>query len=198
MQRVFSAMESMASSRWCGGELDGFILRDHDLLTDGVPVDGCCWSGSLASEGDPPLVWLARGWEQLREFAGAGGAYLIRPRTDHLISDLPSARVFVREVAPEGVGLALGPASMLTPDMLVDAEDHLTRIFEGLGEAARVVLLEDMDETGRPVPLGEGVLPGSLIGSLITSLTDTAVPVGGLAARVEDVQEWLGDQSAVQ
>ena len=198
MQRTCLALESMSTSRWCGGTIAGITLRDHDLLPNGVPSDGCCWSGTLAADDDPPLVWLARGWEQFRTLLGGGGECLIRPRTDHLLSDLPSARVFVTELSTDDIGLALGPASMLTPDMLVDAEDHLTRIFEGLGASARLVLLEDLDETGRPVPLGEGVLPGPLIGSLIASQTDGLVPVGGLARQDEQVLQWLGGPSSVQ
>ena len=198
MQRAIFALESMTTSRWCGGEAAGHMLRDHDLLSRGIPEGGCCWSGTLADEDEPPLVWLARGWDRFRELLAGGGACLIRPRVDHLISDLPSARVFVTELATDRIGLALGPASMLTPDMLVDAEDHLTRIFEGLGEAARLILLEDLDETGRPVPLGEGVPPGALIGDLLRSEVDARIPVGGLAECDERVLQWLEGGTAVQ
>jgi len=188
----------MPQARWCGGALDGCILLDHDLLREGIPDGACCWSGSLADEDEPPLVWLERGWDRMKERLAGPGDCLIRPRTDHLLSDVPSTKLFLRELSGETAALALGPASMLTPNMLRDAEDHLRRIFEALGTSARMVLLEDLDETGRPVPLGDGVLPGGLIGSLIQAHVPEGVPVGGLADRVEDVSHWLTSTGAVQ
>ena len=173
-------------------------MLDHDLLRQGIPAGGCCWSGSLADEDELPLVWLERGWTCLKERLAGPGACLIRPRTDHVLSDVPSTKLFLREYSSESAGLALGPASMLTPNMLRDAEDHLSRIFEALGASARMVLLEDLDETGRAVPLGEGVLPGSLIGSLIQTHVPEGVAVGGLADHKNDVCRWLAPAGAVQ
>ena len=74
MQRAIFALESMTTSRWCGGEAAGHMLRDHDLLSRGIPEGGCCWSGTLADEDEPPLVWLARGWDRFRELLAGGGA----------------------------------------------------------------------------------------------------------------------------
>ncbi len=198
MHHSIHALESLPHARWCGGILDDHVLHDHDLLRDGVPDGGCCWSGSLAEEGEPPLVWLSRGWDRLRDRLSGPGRCLIRPRTDHVLSDVPSTQIFLRELAGERVSLALGPASMLTPGMLRDAEDHLKRIFEALGSSTKLVLLEDLDESGRPVPLGDGVLPGGLIGSLIQTHVPGNVAVGGLADRDDHVARWLVGALGVQ
>ena len=59
-------------------------------------------------------------------------------------------------------------------------------------------MLEDLDETGRPVPLGDGVLPGGLIGSLIRSHVPEGVSLGGLADHSEQVSHWLAGNEAIQ
>jgi hypothetical protein len=80
------------------------------------------------------------------------------------------------------VKIVFSPAMLLEPSMLRDAEDHLRRVFDQLGSKCTMLLLSDavVDEvTGlcRPVPLGEGVLPGELLRELVQSRVPAEVPV---------------------
>lgn len=195
--RTWLNMEPSPAGAWCTGTVSfegrTMLLEDRTLLADGPPlVPSCCWIGSLAGPGDPPLTWIREGWVQLEGLLPAcTSRCLLRPHAHHLASDVPSTRLLLEKTVPLGLGLGLGPASMLVSSMLEDASDHLVRLLEGLGPACQMVILEDLDETGSPRPVGEGILPGQLLGRLIADHVPEAVPVVVSAHSIEDIIDWL-------
>jgi len=195
--RTWLNIEPPTAGAWCAGSIsfegETMLLEDRALLADGPPpVPSCCWTGTLAGPGDPPLTWIREGWEQLDVLlADCSFRCLLRPHARHLASDVPSTRLLLEKTVPLGIGLGLGPASMLVSSMLEDASDHLVRLLEGLGPDCQMVILEDLDERGSPRPIGEGVLPGQLLGRLIADHVPEAVPVVASALSIEHIIDWL-------
>lgn len=195
--RTWINIEPRSAAGWCEGpvffEGETLLLEDRSLLVDGPsPVQSCRWTGTLAKPDDPPLTWIEEGWQRLEELLPTCSSRgLLRPHAHHLASDVPSTRLLIEKTAPLGLGLGLGPASMLVPSMLEDAPDHLVRLLEGLGPACSMVLLEDLDESGRPVIAGEGILPGQLLGDLIAEHVPINVPVVASGSSIEHVLDWL-------
>ncbi len=121
-------------------------------LIDAVPVGGArefavdaprwvVWSGTPA-EGlfdESPLIWSPASWAKfevgLRHVAAMAGErrVLVRPHARHVVSDLPSCLRVLERTSVENARVLLDPAAMLTEDMQKNAEDHVTRILEGLG-----------------------------------------------------------------
>ncbi|MCP3979468.1 MAG: hypothetical protein GY716_09090 [bacterium] len=111
------------------------------------------WSGTLADdlfEPHPPN-WLGPGREALDALIErvldelpAGRHLLLRPHCRHVLSDVPSCRRFLADHEAAPIGLALAPHDLLEDGMLPAAEDHLRRIFEGLGAASRVLFVDGM------------------------------------------------------
>ncbi|MBM44001.1 MAG: hypothetical protein CMJ36_03180 [Phycisphaerae bacterium] len=195
--RTWLNVEPLAEGAWCTGPVpfdgDTLLLEDRSLLIDGPsPVPCCQWTGTLANPDDPPLTWIEQGWQRLEELLpSCSSRGLLRPHAQHLASDVPSTRLLIEKTAPLGLGLGLGPASMLVPSMLEDAHDHLVRLLEGLGPACSMVLLEDLDESGGPVIAGQGILPGKLLGELIAEHVPVNVPVVASGSSIEHVLDWL-------
>ena len=195
--RAWTNLEPACPGAWCTGSVpfegSTFLLEDRALLVDGPsPMPCCCWTGTLAKPGDPPLTWIREGWDHLEKILPAcTSRCLLRPHACHLASDVPSTRLLLEKTAPLGIGVALGPASMLVPSMLEDASDHLIRLLEGLGPACQMVILEDLDEAGSPRPAGEGILPGKLLGQVIADHVPAAVPVIASAHSIEHIIDWL-------
>lgn len=157
-------------------------------------------SGSLADGGlaEPhPMNWMRPGRKALDAwlhrvapaFESAGGRLLLQPHALHVLSDAPSTAAFLDDHADwreKGVlGLALDPSSLITPSMLNDVEDHLTRIFERVGPSVDLLLLADLvapeaaetpANTCPGLPLGQGVLPREHVLGLI----DACVPPDAL------------------
>ncbi len=195
--RAWTKLEPTCPGAWCTGlipfEESTFLLEDRALLVDGPSsAPSCCWTGTLAKPGDPPLTWIREGWEQLEKILpSCTSRCLLRPHACHLASDVPSTRLLMEKAAPLGIGIALGPASMLVPSMLEDASDHLIRLLEGLGPKCQMVILEDLDEAGSPRPAGEGILPGKLLGQVIADHVPAAVPVIASAHSIQHIMDWL-------
>jgi hypothetical protein len=112
------------------------------------------WSGTPAAGlfDESPLVWGSPAWakfdEALRVVAAAAGprTVLVRPHARHVVSDLPSClRVLERTNIPN-LRLLLDPASMLTEDMKTSAQDHVTRILEGIAGHPGVDAVVAQDE----------------------------------------------------
>ncbi len=146
------------------------------------------WSGT---PGDDPFasdfrVWtdeawagLARAIAALRMEVGPDVMLWVRPHACHVVSDLPSCRRFLSDVADASTRVLLDPASMLTEELVGAAEDHLVRILDGLGREPGVgaVLVADVGASGGPVSLGEGVLGAELAASLVRDRARSDMPL---------------------
>jgi hypothetical protein len=104
------------------------------------------------------------------EQAAPRATLCIWPAARAAVSDVPSLRAFLNAALERARPwlFLLDPVSMLTPEMLGNAEDHLIRIFEALAahEARWATLLCDgvvEGEDVRPVPLGSGTLTPVLL-----------------------------------
>ncbi|MFO0826902.1 MAG: hypothetical protein U0572_02040 [Phycisphaerales bacterium] len=196
--------------------VDGNPLSD-DFLID-VELPGrriVLWSGTLADElfGDDPRTWMVAGRDAFRRFCDAAAPTLVardrvlcfRPHVRHVLSDVPSCVSFLRERQGQPFEVALSPADLLTRAMLGDVEDHVTRAFEALGPLASIVLLHDAvpDESPecdvhRPVPLGRGVLPASLIVELLRRHVPATTPVVLAPGELDRQCELLGTRSSCE
>lgn len=99
------------------------------------------WSGTPAPGlfDESPFIWGLPAWEKfeaaLRAVAMLAGArkVLVRPHARHVMSDMPSCLRVLERTSVENARVLLDPAAMLTDDMRsAGAEDHVTRILEGL------------------------------------------------------------------
>lgn len=190
--------------------VDGNPLADDWLLDLEVPGDVIItWSGTLASTlfGDDPRTWMRAGHDAFRAYCDSAAPTLVaqerriafRAHARHVLSDVQGCLNFLRMREGQPFDLAFAPADLLTPDMLPNAEDHLTRAFEALGSRAKVVLLHDAlpsdGDDGElpilPVPLGRGVLPGDVLRRLVAEFVPASTPIlllpEGPAAQIE----WL-------
>lgn len=160
------------------------------------------WSGSLAGDlrSPHPANWMPAGRTALDDLCrrlGGAGCVCLRPHARHVLSDVPSCRRFLADHGGRGFGVALSPATMLEPSMLATAEDHLGRLFEGLGGACALLFLQDVvvdaaADACRPVPLGEGVLPLPVLVDLAARHVPAHVPVVLEGPRLDEQRRRLG------
>ncbi|MDX2114616.1 MAG: hypothetical protein SFZ24_03210 [Planctomycetota bacterium] len=143
-------------------------FRDINLFQQGAPALAAAappaapaiivWSGTPADSlfERSPLAWTSDAWQRLASLsaeaaaacAAAGRTLVLRPHTAHVLSDVQRCVRWLNESArPAGAGLVLDPLSLLTPDMLPAAEDHLRRIFETLAGEARALWLAEIPQS---------------------------------------------------
>lgn len=151
------------------------------------------WSGGLGqSPFDPdPRTWLETGWGALRQSLDDAPPVMIRPHWAHVISDGPSLMRIVDGIDGVSSEVVMAPASMLAPGMLDDAHDHIERFMQHAGDRCGLVLLEDLDATGRPVDVAHGVLPGDLLGRLLTRCVPPEIPIIARSTNSGQVLQWL-------
>jgi len=160
------------------------------------------YSGSLGPslETAHPTNWLAPGQaalerhvDRLAEAAQAAGVtVLLRPHARHVLSDVASVRRVLPSFEGAPVSILLEPAALLEASMLEAIDEHLERIFEGLGQVAAAVLLTDVlepaggatdagdDATGPPLPtgpIGTGRLPPDLVRELLGRFVRPETPI---------------------
>lgn len=151
------------------------------------------WSGTLAPslfQADP-RTWMAPGRQALDALCDRIGPILLQrrwtlcfqPHARHVLSDVRSCREFLAQRIGQPFELALSPATMLERSMLPAIDDHLERLFEGLGPSAALIILEDVleeaDENGLPRrdDYGRGLLPRALVAELLRRHVPADVPV---------------------
>jgi hypothetical protein len=134
-----------------------------NALREGWPIDAAWpgrwvvgWSGSMADDlfEAHPYTWLSAGHETLASrcaeiesrLASIDRRLVLQPHHRHVLSDAPSSRSFLESRDGGSIGVALAPASMLTPDMAADAAEHLERMFQMLGDRCAMVMLAHADE----------------------------------------------------
>lgn len=160
----------------------------HNLLRGEVaPAPGrtVAWSGWMADDADPAQdlfprdyrTWTPEAWSALAAacdrlgpaLTEQGGHLLLRPHARQILSDPQACLSFLKDREGQPFRILVDPAAMLTPDMLPAAEDHLARIFGALAThpAAAAVLLSNVaegpDDSLRPAPLHQGLIPTDLI-----------------------------------
>ena len=184
---------------------DGNPLAADWLLDLDIPGERIvAWSGTMSDElfGDDPRTWMPAGQEAFRQFCDSAAPTLLlrgrrlafRPHARHVLSDVQSSLTFLRTRAGQPFEILLAPADLLTPALLADAEDHLTRAFEALGPRASGVLLQDAVVEGdrlRPVPLGEGLLPAAPLRALLDRCVPADTPIILSPARLDAQLRWL-------
>ena len=184
------AMEAFASF------VDGNPLSEGWLVDVDAPSSRIVsWSGTLADElfADEPRTWMRAGHERFAAFLDEVAPALrthdrtlcFRPHHRHVIGDVHACMQLLRERAADPFEILLSPADMLAPSMLANAEDHLGRMFAHLGPVAAAVLVADVRPTAETAetgllercPMGEGVLPTTLVGQLIADHLPPETPV---------------------
>jgi hypothetical protein len=153
----------------------------------GSPV--IAWSGTPADslfESDPrafgPLAWERFGHVCDRIAAGHGRV-IFRPHARHVLCDVQRVAKF--QADRPVLGVALDAASLMEPSMVPKVVDHFRRAFETLGPLADVIWLSGVDEAGRAVPLGEGVLAAEMIVRLWREHCSMETPVVLIGDRVD-------------
>jgi len=165
------------------------------------------WSGTLGEQlfAPDPRTWMAAGWkafEALCDHLGPslrtlGWTLCFQPHARHVLSDAKGCREFLARRSGQPFAVALAPATMLERSMLPRLEDHLVRLFEALGPAAALVLLEDVqpdtDEDGLPrrTTLGGGRLPRELVLSLLREHVPASTPVMVREEKLTEQLAWL-------
>ena len=158
------------------------------------------WSGWLPADATPAAgifprdfrTWTSEGWEAFEKvierlsptLVARAMTICLRPHARHVLSDAQSCRNFM-ERAPEGIGLLVDPASMLTPEMLPDAEDHLGRIFDALGDHPRTagVILCNVKRSGAdsgalvPSPVHIGEIDATALHAIAARALPASTPV---------------------
>lgn len=136
--RIADASGKVWAAVW-GGNLVAGELPGAGELDAQVPR-WVVWSGTPA-EGlfdESPFIWGMPAWGKfeagLRRVAAmaAGKKVLVRPHARHVMSDLPSCLRVLGRTSVENARVLLDPGAMLTDDMKKNAEDHVTRILEGM------------------------------------------------------------------
>lgn len=153
-----------------------------------------------ASEPDA-LQWLpasrAKFNEAISALASKPGQFWLWPSANGVLSDVPSTASFFRAKESSPFRLFLDPASLLTPDMLPKAEDHLARILQGLAGQATAILLANVEPSGgiegvQLAPLTRGALSPRLIVDLWRHHAAQTTPVVILDQDVPAQQALLG------
>lgn len=171
------------------------------------------WSGTLGHalfEPDP-RTWMKPGKEALARFCDEIAPQLrqhqralcFQPHARHVLNDAPSCLTFLRERSGQGFEVAFAPASMLEPSMIDRLEEHLQRLFEGLGDKCPMVMLNDVqvvtnadgDQHCKTTALGEGLFPREVIRSFLNSCVprDTPIVIDGRAGgtSIQRQIDWL-------
>lgn len=199
-----------APQAW-GAFVDGNPLAGNWVADSEAPSKRIVsYSGTLADTlfGDEPRTWMRAGHERFKAFCDEVEPALrqhartlcFRPHHRHVLGDVHASVKFLRDRAGGPFEILLSPADLLAPSMLGQAEDHLTRMFAHLGPVAAGVLLADCAgtaetaETGlfSTVRLGEGVLPGALLGQLIAEFVPAETPVLLLPGAVDQQRQAVG------
>jgi len=151
------------------------------------------WSGGcgpLPFEPHPD-TWMPRGWAALTAACcKAPQGTLVRPHHSHVISDGLACRRFLEQPESAQLGLAFSPASMLTASMLPDHQDHVTRLFEMVANAASAIILEDLGQ-GIPCSAGSGCLDGPVLSNLLDEHAPRGVPIIVAAESSGQALSWL-------
>lgn len=180
-------------------ELLGF---EHPLISLEALPEGpsmtIAFSGAAAED---VLPWGAAAWEAVEAAVGRlnpdSGQLLLRGHHGHVLADAPACLGWLDHCQKSDLacGVALAPASMLAASMLELKEEHLVRMFEYLGRRCGAVIIEDLvqDDDGEhgAALVGEGILPGSLIGELLDRHVPAETPIFVLASGVEVATRWL-------
>ncbi|MBI1304729.1 MAG: hypothetical protein GC172_13225 [Phycisphaera sp.] len=174
-----------------GNPLSGAWLVDLDAPSSRIVG----WSGTLAEEpfGDEPRTWMRAGHERFARFLDEvapalrthGRTLCFRPHHRHVLGDVHASVKLLRERAGEPFEVLLSPCDLLAPSMLGTVEDHLVRMFAHLGPVSAAVLLGDVragaatEESGllEPCAAGEGSVPLSLLGKLLSDHVPPETPV---------------------
>jgi hypothetical protein len=166
------------------------------------------WSGTVADGlfESTPLNWMPQGQRAFNQFCDQLQPQLVRhqltlcfhPHSRHVLSDVNLCMKFLRERSGQPFQLALAPASLIEPNMMNDVDDHLIRMFEGLGRHCAMVMLSDVlihqhdDEPWcEAVPLGTGVLPRERVLELLRNHVPPETPIVIAAAQIDSQLEWL-------
>lgn len=188
---VVAATQGGAAAQCAAGDviarvLPGTLVSGTVVLPESSGPDWLIvWSGSCGAEPfeSHPATWGAPGWDAIRRacaalapaLEGTDRRLIVRPHANHVVSDLPSCRVFLEAHRAAGFGFALAPATMITDSMHDAVEDHLERLFAGLGETADIVLL---DEPGGVANLpGAPACPAAVLARLVEEYVPAATPV---------------------
>lgn len=154
-----------------------------------------CWSGWLGAA-DPGAGWFERSpgqwlpsarqtWDRAAADLDRVERMVLRPHARHLLSDGPGCLQWLRQ--QEGRRLLLDPVAMLEPEMLPDADDHVTRLLSTVGALAWGVVVSDVGvaETAErgawcvPAPAGQGAMDmARFADGLRAHLPETCVLVG--------------------
>jgi hypothetical protein len=131
------------------------------------------------------------------ELKSRPGEFWFWPSTNGVLSDVPSTGSFFRANQGGPFRLFLDPASLLTPEMLPKAEDHLERIFSALAGSASAILLANVEPLGgvegvQLSPLTRGVLSPRVMVDLWREHADPGTPVVLLDEDVPGQRAMLG------
>ena len=181
--------------------LAGELAVDDDIGAKRIVT----WSGTLGPDlfTAHPANWLRPGHDSLRDVCRSLAPRLsersmtvcFHPHCRHVLSDAPSCVTFLNDLAGEPFEIALAPASMLEPSMMVDLDDHLRRIFEALGPRAAAVFMSDVTEGAdgliEAVPLGQGKLPRETVIRLLGDHVPRGTPVIVIDRDLDAQRDWL-------
>lgn len=157
--------------------------------------------GGLEAEDMPDFAWMPKARERFRasieRLEARPGEYWLWPSAEGVLSDVPSTRSFFCSREGGNLRLLLDPASMLTRDMLPKAEDHLARIFAGLGGIAAAILLANIEPHGglegvQLSTLTRGVLSPKVVVELWREFGSEGTPVVVLDEDVAGQRAVLG------
>lgn len=158
-------------------------------------ASGCSlvtWSGTLGGSlfDAEPRNWMGAGKESLRRVVEQvtpilkvhGMTWLIRPHCRHVLNDVHGVRRFFQECDESQVQLCLEPSALLEDRMIPNIDDHLERIFEGLGPIAQWILVSDVDATPgqdlpRPCEAGKGRIDWAHFRRLLDCSTSESTPI---------------------
>ncbi|MEQ8850909.1 MAG: hypothetical protein RIB32_03910 [Phycisphaerales bacterium] len=163
-------------------ELDANPLSDAGVLIDlEAPAPRTIlWSGQPMDADDPdnwfrrtPATWGEAAQQRFNAFCAelapqlqrAGRRILFRTHARHVLCDPPRCLKMLEQWGgtsdAAAFGIAFDPVSLLEPDMLPHADDHLDRLFRFLGPVADALYLGNAhidDDRVIPAPLHDGPL----------------------------------------
>ena len=163
------------------------------------------WSGTPSPDlsAPDPRTWTGDSLRKFHEWcdrvcpaAEQSPRFVFRLHARHVLSDTPGARRFLSDRG-ERFGIALSPATMIELSMVETLDEHLERMFEGLGDRADFIWLHDVqiDASGEwfdTVPLGSGIMPATLIRSLLAACVPEETPIIIEAGNLQEARSWLG------